>query len=202
MRGKSGREGGSTKGFWRADEQTGVVSSAVEEQQDDCKSWYHCNLESPHLAKTASHLAIIKLSSFEATGRQWENFQVESFSVIWLYETVEGKWEDVDKFQINKIEQAYRTFPNLFIGCWCWEWDILRVVLGNHTADFYVGTLWVIFGEFLDSVYKVTRLGDLRGGPRILPPSGGLLSFMETLGRWHQTAVPMHLPPNEWESTL
>ena len=32
MRGKSGREGGSTKGFWRADERTGVVRSAVEEQ--------------------------------------------------------------------------------------------------------------------------------------------------------------------------
>ena len=45
--------------------------------------------------------------------------------------------------------------------------------MGNHTADFYVGTLWVIFGEFLDSVYKVTRLGDLRGGPGILPPNGG-----------------------------
>ena len=29
--------------------------------------------------------------------------------------------------------------------------------MGNHTADFYVGTLWVIFGEILDSVYKVAE---------------------------------------------
>ena len=58
----------------------------------------------------------------------------------------------------NKQDRtSLQNFSNS--GCWCWEWDILRVVLGNHTADFYVGTLWVIFGEILDSVYKVTRLG-------------------------------------------
>ena len=34
--------------------------------------------------------------------------------------------------------------------------------MGNHTADFYVGTLWVIFGEFLDSVYK-DEAGGLEG---------------------------------------
>lgn len=46
---------------------------------------------------------------------------------------------------------------------------------------FYVGTLWVIFGELLDSVY--TLEGDMGGEvPGNLCPTG-LLSFMETLQR-------------------
>ena len=113
-------------------------------------------------------------------------FQVESFCVIRLYETVGEKETRINFKETTRqfyiLALKFNKFPPVNCSKYiCFgRKDIFMCVLGNLALSFYAWTLWVIFGEILDSVYKETRGGDEVPGS-LCPTHRFILSFMETL---------------------